>query len=305
MTGSRLRNTFPFSCNSFLKRCQSVLHYSREEVFKFLKISLNRELQHRVKDEQMNPQQHMQTLRVRLLAMARLSQRALDDSIKGYATRNLDFSRHVRAADGEIEGHHRRIKELCRELTNGGIHQPVNSRFTLAAAGINTALHVTYTAAAQIAQDSVRLLEGSGIHGCAALERMGQHVNGSMRLCVVSLFEKNAGHAKAALRRQESLPLRELTCVSSHPHIDRWSGAQGDFERSVIRSLTEVAKQAHEMADTILFWLEEQPCVATSVSAKHLPREFPSTRAQAESGAFTYLQSKTPLVPKITQSFSC
>jgi hypothetical protein len=134
---------------------------------------------------------------------------------------------------------------------------------------------------------------------------MGRVVNGSIRLCVVALVEENAGHAKAALRRQECLPLRELTCISAHPHIDRWSGAQGDLERSVIRSLTEVAKQAHEMADTILFWLEEQPRMATSVSAKHLPLEFPSARAQAESGAFTYLQSKTPPVPKVTQSFSC
>jgi phosphate transport system protein len=258
-----------------------------------------------VKDKKMNSQQHMQNLRVRLLAMARLSQRAIDDSIKGYAMRNLDFSRHVRAADSEIEGHHRRIKELCRELTTAGIDKPADSRFTFAAASINTALHVTYTAAAQIAQDSARLLEGSGIHGCAALEMMGRVVNGSIRLCVVALFEENAGHATAALRRQECLPLRELTSVSTHPHIDRWSGAQGDFERSVIRSLTEVAKQAHEMADTILFWLEGKSCVAVSMSAKHPPLEFPSARAQAESGAFKYLQSRSAPVPRITPSFSC
>lgn len=253
----------------------------------------------------MNPQLHMQTLRVRLLAMARLSQRALDDSIKGYAMRNIDFSRNVRAADGALEGHHRRIKELCRELTSARIDTPSDSRFTFAAANIETALHVTYTAAAQIAQDSIRLLEGSGIHGCAALEMMGRVVNGSMRLCVVALFEENAGHAKAALRRQECLPLRELTSISSHPHIDRWAGAQGDFERSVIRSLTEVAKQAHEMADTILFWLEGKSCVAASVSDKHLPLEFPSSRAHGEAMALSYLQPQTTPAAKIRPTFSC
>lgn len=253
----------------------------------------------------MNPQQHMQTLRVRLLAMARLSQRALDDSIKGYAMRNIDFSRHVRAADSEFEGHHRRIKELCRELTNAGIHAPSDSRFPFVAANIETALHVTYTAAAQIAQDSIRMLEGSGIHGCAALQMMGRVVNGSMRLCVVALFEENAGHANAALRRQDCLPLRELTSISSHPHIDRWAGAQGDFERSVIRSLTEAAKQAHEIADTILFWLEGKSCVAASAYDKHLPLEFPAKREHGEVATLSYLQSIRTSVPKSRQSFSC
>ncbi len=252
----------------------------------------------------MNSQQHKQTLRVRLLAMARLSQRALDDSIKGYAMRNLDFARHVREADSEIEGHYRRIKELCREVTNAGIATPSDSRFALAAASINTALRVTYTAAAEIAQDSVRMLEGSGIHGCAALETMGRVVNGSIRLCVVSLFEENAGHAKAAIRRQECLQLRELTSIDSHPHIGRWAGAQGDFERSVIRSLTEVAKQTQEMADIILFWLEGNSCLAASAGERHLPLEFP-TREHGEVATLSYLQSIRTPIPKSRQSFSC
>src|SRR5882757_3134825 len=105
----------------------------------------------------MNSQQHIHTLRVQLLAMSRLSQRALDYAVKGYALRNLDFARQVPAAAGELEEHHRRIKNLSRELMNSSIDQPSDSRFAFAAAGINTALHVTYTAAAQIAQDSLRL----------------------------------------------------------------------------------------------------------------------------------------------------
>ncbi len=183
--------------------------------------------------------------------------------------------------------------------------RPSDSRFPFVAANIETALHVTYTAAAQIAQDSIRLLEGSGIHGCAALEMLGRVVNGSMRLCVVALFEENADHAKAALRRQDCLPLRELTSISSHPHIDRWAGAQGDFERSVIRSLTEVAKQAHEMADTILFWLEGKSCAASSVSEKHLSLEFPAAREHGDVATLSYLPSIRTPVPKSRQSFSC
>ena len=252
----------------------------------------------------MNPQQHMQTLRVRILAMARLSQRALDDSIKGYTMRNLDFARHVRATDHELEGHHQRIKELTRELTNADISNPLDSRFIFAAVHINTALHATYTAAAQIAQDTMRLLEGSGIHRCADLERMGRLVNGSLRLSVVALFEKNVDHAKAVLRRLESLRLCELTSVDLHPHVDRWAGAQGDFERSVVRNLGVVANQSQETADTILFWLEGNSCVAVSTSHIHLPLEVRVTRPQ-EPTALSYMQSGTTQAPKLRQSLPC
>lgn len=253
----------------------------------------------------MNSQQHIHNLRVQLLAMSRVSQRALDYAIKGYALRNLDFARQVPAANGELEEHHRRIKDLSREFMNGGIGKPSDSRFAFAAAGINTALHVTYFAAVEIAQDSLRLLESGGIHGCAALERMGQLVNGSIRLCIVAFSEQNAAYAKAVLRRQEAMRLRELTSIALHPHIDRWAGAQGDFERAVIRSLGEVAKQAHEIADAILFWLEGKSCVAVSTSGKHLSLDMPQVLQQKDDATLSYMQSKSIPGPKITQNFSC
>lgn len=253
----------------------------------------------------MNSQQHIHILRGQLLAMSRLSQRALDYAVKGYALRNLEFARHVATANSELEEHHRRIKDLSRELMNAGVGKPSDSRFAFAAAGINTALHVTYTAAVQIAHDSLRLLESSGIHGCAALERMGQTVNGSMRLCIVALFEQDAAHAKTVLRRQEAVRLRELTSIGLHPHIDRWAGAQGDFERSVIRSLSEVAKQAHEIADAILFWLEGKSCAAVSTSGKHLSLDLPPAIQQNDAATLSYVQSKSAPGSKVTQRLSC
>ena len=253
----------------------------------------------------MNSQQHIRSLRVQLLAMSRLSQRALDYAIKGYGLRNLDFAQHVTAMNSELEEHHRRIKDLSRELMNGGISKPSDSRFAFAAAGINTALHVTYSAAAEIAQDSLRLLESGGIHGCAALERMGQLVNGSIRLCIIALFEESPAHARIVLRRQEALRLRELTSIALHPHIDRWAGAQGDFERSVIRSLGEVAKQAHEIADAILFWLEGKSCVAVSASGKHLSRDLPPALQHKDDAPLSYMQSKSTSGLKLTQRLSC
>jgi len=251
----------------------------------------------------MNSEQNIHALRVQLLAMSRLSQRALDYSIKGYELRNLDFSRQISASQCALEEHHRYVKELCRNLMNIDRVKASDARFAFAAASISTALHVTYNAAAEVAQDSMRLLECSGIHGCAALERMGQLVNRSIRLCIIALFEKDAAHAKAVLRDQECLRLRELTSTALHPHVGRWAGAQGDFERSVIRSLGKVAQQAHEIADVILFWLEGKTHVEASASDSHNSLEL--SAAQHQGAANLCYMPKRVQSTTTAQSFSC
>jgi hypothetical protein len=90
----------------------------------------------------------------------------------------------------------------------------------------------------------------------------------------------------------------------SHSHIDRWSGAQGDFERSVIRSLGEVAKQAHEIADAILFWLEGKTYAEASASDRHNSLELPTAQHRGAANLY-YMQSKRTLAPKTAQGFSC
>jgi hypothetical protein len=204
----------------------------------------------------MNSQRQVRLLRFHLLANAKMTQRALDYSIKGYSLRSLEFARHIASADHDGEQHSYHIKELCRELMSGGSASASDAHFAFAALSIGNALHGAQSAAVGIAQDTVRLLESTGIQPCAALDAAGRHVNAAMRIAVIALFASNVSHAHAVLRQKPWVQLRQLNSVAMHPHIDRWSGAQGDFERSVIRNLGEVAKQTHEMADAILFWLD-------------------------------------------------
>ncbi len=87
----------------------------------------------------MNSQVYIHALRVQLLAMSRLSQRALDYSVKGYELRNLDFARQVDTANEDLEQHYRRIRELCREAVNGGIANVSDFRFAFAALSVAAA----------------------------------------------------------------------------------------------------------------------------------------------------------------------
>lgn len=254
---------------------------------------------------EMNSQQHIHILRVQLLAMARLSQRALDDSIKGYQARNLDFSRHVCSAHPEIEDRHRRIKELSRELINGGIAKAPDMRFAFAAFNIAAALDATYTAAVEIARDTIRLLEGGCPQRCEALEDMAQLMNGSIRLCIVALFEKDARRAETVLRHIESLQLRELRSVELRSHLDYRSGPHDDFERAVTQRLGEVAKQAHEIADAIVFWLEGNSSATASAEDQHIADALPPSRQQDDVDALCFMQPIETSGRKVAQRISC
>ena len=245
----------------------------------------------------MNSQRQMQPVRVHLLAMARLSQRGLDYAIKGYSERRPDFSKHVHVAEREIEERHRSLKALCREFMNDGTVASSDARSAFAAFSIANALHGTHSAAVAIARDTARMLESSGIQRCSALEAAGLHVNATMRVAVVSLFKQDVGHALTVLQQRDQVWLNELNSAALHPHVDRWAGAQGDFERSVVRNLCEVARHNHEIADAILFWLQAD---ASTTAASKTERS--QAARQQRPASLSYLAE---LAPKISRSYSC
>ena len=241
---------------------------------------------------------HSQLLRFHLLAKARLAQRALDYSIKGYSLRKSEFSRSVHSVDLKCEGHHHQVKELCRGLMSGGIPKPSDVHLALAALSIGNALHVAHSASNGIAQDTARLLESIGIQPCSALEAAGRQVTAAMRIAIVALFAKDLSVAHGVFRHKPRLQLREMNSVALHPHVHRWTGAQGDFERSVIRNLGEVARQTNEIIDAILFWWDGD---------SHKP-------AHVGNGSLAVMQQRATTIspacfsspiPKMTQGFSC
>jgi hypothetical protein len=248
----------------------------------------------------MNSQRHVHALRVQLLAMSRLSQRALDYSVKGYELRNLDFARQVGTAESELEKHYHRIKDLCRETVNGGIANDADFRLAFAALSIAAALHVTYSAAAEMARGTIHSLESGGIEKRAQLRQLGQTVNASMRLCVIALFERDAYFARTALGNE-----KQALQLAAGLHTDRRDSIQEDLECTVKRGLMKVAKQTHEIADALLFWLEGNNMfwVGSTCEVARLSREVP--QALRKQDATLFIQPHRDLESNAPQTFSC
>jgi hypothetical protein len=97
----------------------------------------------------------------------------------------------------------------------------------------------------------------------------GQFVNSLLRLCVLSLLNRNARHENEVLHNARAGHSLDLAVYLAHHHQP---SAQVRFELAIIRCLNGIADQAREIADSIILWLEEdgQENVAT-VSGGHKP----------------------------------
>lgn len=204
----------------------------------------------------MDVQKHLYVLQIHLLAMSRLSQRALDYSIKGFELGCPRICGHVSSAEHELDEHHLKVNQLCRKLMTTAVTAPSDLRFILATLRIDNALHATSRAAAQIAQETILFLESSPMVKCPALNRLGEFVNCSMRLCIVALFKKDVVHAQTVIQSQAVWRRCEMVFDDARDDVKYRMEAQDIYALTIAGILGVIAKQAHEIADAILFWLK-------------------------------------------------
>lgn len=210
----------------------------------------------------MNLQQERTALRTHLLDMSRLSQRALDYSIKGYKLNSCELSNHIAGVGCQIEERYCQIKVLSRQLIGTGVAAPSDFRFSLAALRLNSAFYKTYKAASRIARATAARVERGTAEKCAALDEFGELINRLVRLCIIALFLNDAVLAEAVLQSQAVWRRSELIFHHSPSDVDSYTLA-------ITQNLAVIAKQAHEMADAILFWLRGRDCAQAIETQGH------------------------------------
>ena len=204
----------------------------------------------------MTIRQHIQLLRSQLFEMSRLSQRAVDYSIKAFELRSKDFCDHVHDYKHELGELHRNVVDRCCKLLVAGLPVESDLRFALSAFRISGALHTTYSAAAEIAHHTMNSLDEDRISDSLALEEMGRIVNRLTRLCTIALFKEEVHHAKAVLKNNAVVRWFEMTVSHAHNRDREQIDEQAAFELAITKSFGQMAKQAHEMAGAITLWLE-------------------------------------------------
>jgi phosphate uptake regulator len=216
-------------------------------------------------------QPYMRTLRLQLLDMSRVSQRAVDYSIKAYTLDSPEFCANVRDSTHEVNILHREVTEIARDLL---MELPLESgvRFALSAVLICDALHSGHAQAVKIAANSTRLLEDGRTPGWSGLTTMGEAVNCLTRLCIIALFDEDVSHAQTVLRNRGVERMFESTFYDWYRNVDQRLRAQASYELAITKSLSQMARETYEIADAIVLWLVGPERGSTS----HIVRERPT-----------------------------
>ena len=204
----------------------------------------------------MNINEYIQVLRLQLLDMARVCQRAVDYSVKSITLGTPDFCTHAASSEYEVRQLNHDIKELCQELLATQLLVDSEIRFTLSAAHISEALRLICSETITVTKTMLPVLENGGVIGCSRLTRMADVVNALMRLCVVALGNEEAEHAKTVIETHGMIAAHEQS-LHHWPEVDNPRFvAETTVGRMVTKSFWEMAKQLHHMAIAIVFWLE-------------------------------------------------
>jgi hypothetical protein len=225
-------------------------------------------------EKQMDSKQQHHVLRIQLLSLSKSSLHALDFAIKGFQLGNLDFCENARADRHEAKKYCHEIKKLCfRQITNGATSSS-HFRFALASLRLASALHAVHRAAVRVSQSTMQLLEDNRISECSALDRMGDMVTSSVRLCIVALLNSEIKHAETVLRSQEVWRQSELISDDGYGDGHPWLVSNDALVVAIAQSLGDIAKQAHEMADAISFWLTESNSILPLRAESDHPLKF-------------------------------
>jgi len=198
----------------------------------------------------------IQILRSKLIAMTRLTQRTVDYSIKAMQLGRPELCRVVQNSRDEMKAVHCWIATHGRKLLEAHASGS-DSRFACAALRIATALEIAYNAAVEIAEQSQTRFAGGWVPVSAELEHAGQFVNSLLRLCVLSLLNRDIRHAREVLHNAGTGQSLDLAVYLTHRQWTQRATAQARFELDIIRSLDAIAGQTREFADSIILWLEE------------------------------------------------
>jgi hypothetical protein len=208
----------------------------------------------------MRDRQYSQVSRSHLLRMTRLVQRAVDYSIKAYELGSYELCHIVRNTEDELRKLQLEIGDRGRLLRAEG--RPVDAESTAASCALRvySGLQVTYFAAAEIAQNTVLLLETERKTQSPSKMVTTNFVNGLVRLYTVALFNEEIQHARMILQVNEGHRRFDLQLNLREEELIYRNDASARFELSITHCLAQIAEQAHEIAATITQWLNGKDC---------------------------------------------
>jgi phosphate transport system protein len=205
-----------------------------------------------------NFQQQLIALKDKLLAMAALSQQALEFSVEAYVNRDLPLSHHVQEIEAAINAAETSVDEMAYELLAKEQPMAIDLRFILSVIKINGDLERIGDQATNIAERAAALVRTPMTTLPVDVAEMGAKVGVMIRRAIQSLLEGDVALAESVLAMDEEIDT--LNRLIQMNLVDVMQLQPEDSEQSlstilVSRNLERAADHATNIAEDVIFWI--------------------------------------------------
>ena len=205
-----------------------------------------------------NFQQQLAALKDKLLAMAALSQQALEFSLEAYLTGDMLLCDHVREIETAINAAERAVDEMAYDLLAKEQPMAIDLRFILSVIKINGDLERIGDQSTNIAQRARALKDLPQISLPIDIPDMGEKVGVMIRTAIQSLLEADARLAESVLAMDDY-----IDDANRHVQAELMEVMQKQSDVSfqalsaiiIARNLERAADHATNIAEDVIFWV--------------------------------------------------
>ena len=203
-------------------------------------------------------QQQLAELKDKILAMAALSQQAVESAVDAYLQRDEGLCQYVRQNETAINTAQRELDEMAYELLAKEQPMAIDLRFILAVIKINGDLERIGDQSVAIARRTRETLEIDAVELPVDYAAMGECTANMIRSAIQSLLDGDARLADHVREMDD-----EVDRMNRRAHADLLELIQRDPQHTqhalnglfVARSLERIADHASNIATDVIFWV--------------------------------------------------
>ena len=205
-----------------------------------------------------NFHQQLAALKDKLLAMAALSQQALEFSVEAYLARDMALCNHVLEIEEAINAAETQVDEMAYELLAKEQPMAIDLRFILSVIKINGDLERIGDQAANIAERAQLLKDTPEISLPIDIQEMGEKTGVMIRTAIQALLEADPRMAESVLSMDDAVDdsnkrvqVELMEVMQQQPEVS----TQAITAILIARNLERSADHATNIAEDVIFWL--------------------------------------------------
>jgi len=205
-----------------------------------------------------NFQQQLVALKDKLLAMAALSQQALELSVEAYLAGDMTLCDHVLEIEAAINSAETSVDDMAYDLLAKEQPMAIDLRFILSVIKINSDLERIGDQSANIVQRACSLKNAPRISLPVDIQAMSEKVSVMIRTAIQSLLEADAKLAESVLTMDDEVDAMNREAQTELMQVMQQHALVSEQALNAIlisRNLERAADHATNIAEDVIFWV--------------------------------------------------